>query len=1079
MMKERIIRHSPLIVLITVVLTIILLRPVIAPEVTFTSYCVTKLGCVEGLPDIDTCKSYGGGDGLPDEYAYDYFFEPQNNVPDACLQGCCKLISDFSQEMAKVTCVAEQGIFTEGDCSASDNILCLEGETDCFCAGVKITSDTNKYCCVNEKGELAAHDGVCDTGGGIINDDNNDLISLCGDGVWQYDQGEVCDYSGDEIAKQGSCDLVLDNPCTQNCRCAVSEVDIINDDGFCFSEEDIDCGELRTCEGLDSLGLTAQVTNNYDGTATVSASWDTDVCDELFESIAVVVIDLDDSSQQAVNNLNAKEWAFSVTEGHQYTVLLTAYFGSGSIEVTAQPDPFTVRGEECLSDAVSFCVSGTQYSYCSDADAAGDANSNVDGVYTCPAEAPSCIDTETGAVCVFEVDCSSCNGAYDSFGEVIGDDVNIDIPYLGSLSCSEVESRGREAGDPPTYCFLDADNSASYLYKSCLDINKCSDYKSQGTCGDNNVLCGLDASCAWYEGAGCINTDEPADDCGSLTQDECGQVDLCEYLDGECKSRDSVACDDLLTWSECLGGGVTGWSMNADHSARTISNNEYGLTKCQWRDFGAGEACRKNADDDDTPEYDTDMTDPITTLLYDPDYEFYNEVIIPYIVSEQVTATYTKLIPGGCGPSAPETGFTPAGKDPQEIVIDISGSQETEYCLWYYSEDVNHNLEVTRPAPIKANNIDLELISLDIDESPWPEQETTTIDVSFTLSRTAICNATLTQIKEDGSSIVYDPKLIEGYADAFGVFKFRDLPNGNYEYLIECTTIEGVPLSHTESLNLDTDTRIDNIIPLSGTYHANTLLLMGLDAIKVGSYDTVCEYYDGVWTAFSNKFSVSDDYFGFTEPLPSADSMFYSYPVRCDFGSGWVYGGESDNIIFAIDDQYPVMNVTVTTNNGDEQVIVGPEVPIYDDNTIRLPCSDKLITGFGSDWEFGGCERYQLQDDGTESLIQDNIGFGVGDKISIIAEDSGGNRAPVRNLIGIEPGKIILPECNLNGVVDNDEFCDGSDLNGESCESLGFEGGVLACDDLCRFDMSGCYGGPGYQPTDISGPEKPLFEVVS
>jgi len=48
---------------------------------------------------------------------------------------------------------------------------------------------------------------------------------------------------------------------------------------------------------------------------------------------------------------------------------------------------------------------------------------------------------------------------------------------------------------------------------------------------------------------------------------------------------------------------------------------------------------------------------------------------------------------------------------------------------------------------------------------------------------------------------------------------------------------------------------------------------------------------------------------------------------------------------------------------------------------------------------------------------------------------------------------------------DNAEFplekCDSADLNGEDCESLGFDGGTLACDLECAFDTSGCTGAPG------------------
>ena len=44
-----------------------------------------------------------------------------------------------------------------------------------------------------------------------------------------------------------------------------------------------------------------------------------------------------------------------------------------------------------------------------------------------------------------------------------------------------------------------------------------------------------------------------------------------------------------------------------------------------------------------------------------------------------------------------------------------------------------------------------------------------------------------------------------------------------------------------------------------------------------------------------------------------------------------------------------------------------------------------------------------------------------------------------------------------NGTLDPGEACDGADLNGQTCEGLGFGGGTLACNGSCTgFDTSGC-----------------------
>ena len=47
------------------------------------------------------------------------------------------------------------------------------------------------------------------------------------------------------------------------------------------------------------------------------------------------------------------------------------------------------------------------------------------------------------------------------------------------------------------------------------------------------------------------------------------------------------------------------------------------------------------------------------------------------------------------------------------------------------------------------------------------------------------------------------------------------------------------------------------------------------------------------------------------------------------------------------------------------------------------------------------------------------------------------------------------PRCG-DGVLDEGEQCDGDDLGGATCESLGHDGGALACDPVCTYDESLC-----------------------
>ena len=55
------------------------------------------------------------------------------------------------------------------------------------------------------------------------------------------------------------------------------------------------------------------------------------------------------------------------------------------------------------------------------------------------------------------------------------------------------------------------------------------------------------------------------------------------------------------------------------------------------------------------------------------------------------------------------------------------------------------------------------------------------------------------------------------------------------------------------------------------------------------------------------------------------------------------------------------------------------------------------------------------------------------------------------------------PLCG-NGIIDPGEQCDGTNLAGFTCASLGFTGGVLACDpNFCTYDTSACTNDMGNQ----------------
>jgi Metallo-peptidase family M12 len=60
----------------------------------------------------------------------------------------------------------------------------------------------------------------------------------------------------------------------------------------------------------------------------------------------------------------------------------------------------------------------------------------------------------------------------------------------------------------------------------------------------------------------------------------------------------------------------------------------------------------------------------------------------------------------------------------------------------------------------------------------------------------------------------------------------------------------------------------------------------------------------------------------------------------------------------------------------------------------------------------------------------------------------------------VATASCLKPATCGNGVLDSGEQCDGGDLGGATCASLGYASGTLACDANCTFDTSQCVAGP-------------------
>jgi len=72
------------------------------------------------------------------------------------------------------------------------------------------------------------------------------------------------------------------------------------------------------------------------------------------------------------------------------------------------------------------------------------------------------------------------------------------------------------------------------------------------------------------------------------------------------------------------------------------------------------------------------------------------------------------------------------------------------------------------------------------------------------------------------------------------------------------------------------------------------------------------------------------------------------------------------------------------------------------------------------------------------------------------------------NVCGLDKSNCVNVQSSIcgNGIIEGDEVCDRSNFNGETCESLGFDGGSLACNASCKgFVPAGCVNHNENAPT--------------
>jgi hypothetical protein len=128
---------------------------------------------------------------------------------------------------------------------------------------------------------------------------------------------------------------------------------------------------------------------------------------------------------------------------------------------------------------------------------------------------------------------------------------------------------------------------------------------------------------------------------------------------------------------------------------------------------------------------------------------------------------------------------------------------------------------------------------------------------------------------------------------------------------------------------------------------------------------------------------------------------------------------------------------------------------------LCLGCSDWNACGWPSctydrsGWCPGEIACHYNLDQGCDQDLDLTLSLAPGGSYNVEYEILDINGSWSRSLVAYWYYEIIVV-CG-DGVREGNELCDGSDLGGETCQSQGFDGGTLACNENCDgFDTSGC-----------------------
>ncbi len=555
-----------------------------------------------------------------------------------------------------------------------------------------------------------------------------------------------------------------------------------------------------------------------------------------------------------------------------------------------------------------------------------------------------------GTRCVYQSPCDMCGTPLSMFTDYYTAQTEYQDPQSGALmtmGCDEVPA-----------CYYDYSETTVDKFHECAKVTSCYQYRSEFACEDQpgdftNNKC-LGRECSWQQVTDlpdtgiCFETSSDFVSCqycnaaqnnGILdhcTAERCMQFGDCytRRLDGQCLPKERITCNDYMTEEVCTGWSAVKVSAEYDSGARVSGDNSIepsqdalGIGLCRW-DAAMDPECFKDADGDSRPDPSPqDKTPPYTRLLTPPK-----------VLALNFTMEVTDYSPEGKPGSGVWRTFVCASEEecyPNTVYYPKNGIVSAEFGgtgvkqIYYYSEDLAHNLEVVSSAEIEVDKTKPR-----IDITPYvfhDMQDYVNSSVTFVVQLSE--NATCTDSFEGAG------QLAPSFGSRF-VVRYHGLGDGTYTYKVNCTDTLGNTGVAYEDVRIQADPEIFDPKPRGKIDY--TPVTLSISTLKNAN----CRWgpqeadFDRLPNSFGPAQAMDGHYFHHST-VNVKDSGTYSFDVKCRIGSRI----SDDEIQFVYDVLAPV------TKAYDIYSLPFDFQKWYNgiDEKVFLDCHDSPQNGFGCD----------------------------------------------------------------------------------------------------------------------------------